>query len=96
MNYSEEDNEIEYWVGTDYIGNTPDGLAAYEVSAAKWAIFEALGPVADVVPETWKKIYSEWLPSSDYKHSGAPSLEVYKSSDPTSPTAKTEIWIPVK
>lgn len=96
VNYSEEDNEIEYWVGTDYKGNTPDELVSNEVSAAKWAIFEAVGPVADVVPETWKKIYSEWFPSNNYEHSGAPSLEVYKSPDPTSPTAKTEIWVPVK
>lgn len=96
VNYNEEDNEIEYWVGTEFKGNTPDGLVGYEVSSAKWVIFEAVGPVANVVPEIWKKIYSEWFPSNDYEHSGAPSLEVYKSPDPTSPTAKTEIWVPVK
>lgn len=96
VDYSEEDNEIEYWVGTNFKGNTPDGLASYKITAAKWAIFETVGPVADVVPETWKKIYSEWFPSNDYEHSGAPSLEVYKSPDPTSLTAITEIWVPVK
>lgn len=96
VDYSKEDNEIEYWVGTEYKGSTPDGLFSYEVSAAKWAIFEAVGPVADVVPKTWKKIYSEWFPSNDYAHSSAPSLEVYQSPDPSSPTAKTEIWVPVK
>lgn len=96
VDYNEKDNEIEYWVGTEFEGNTPDGLASYEVTSAKWAIFEAVGPVAVVVPETWKKIYSEWFPSNDYEHSGAPSLEVYKSPDPTSSTAQTEIWVPVK
>lgn len=96
VKYNAENNEMEYWVGTEYKGTTPDGLAGYEVSSAKWAIFEAVGPVADVVPKTWKKIYSEWFPSNAYEHGSAPSLEVYKSPDPTSPTAKTEIWVPVK
>ncbi|GIP61340.1 Regulatory protein soxS [Chlamydia abortus] len=96
VDYSKEDNEIEYWVGTEYKGNIPDGLSSYQISAEKWAIFEAVGPVADVVPKTWKKIYSEWFPSNSYEHGDAPSLEVYKSPDPTSPVAKTEIWVPVK
>nr|WP_307860575.1 GyrI-like domain-containing protein [Paenibacillus cisolokensis] len=43
-----------------------------------------------------EKIYSEWFPSNSYEHGDAPSLEVYKSPDPTSPVAKTEIWVPVK
>ncbi|PTF58494.1 AraC family transcriptional regulator [Staphylococcus chromogenes] len=96
VDYSKKDNEIEYWVGTEYKGNTPDGLSSYELPAEKWVIFEVVGPVADVVPEIWKRIYSEWFPSNDYEHSGGPSLEVYKSPDPTSSSAKTEIWVPVK
>lgn len=96
VDYNERGNEIEYWIGTESKGNTPDGFDRYEVSSAKWAVFEAVGPVTVVVPETWKKIYSEWFPSNDYAHSSAPSLEVYQSPDPSSPTAKTEIWVPVK
>ncbi len=96
VDYSKESNEIEYWVAVDFRGDTPEGLYSYEVPAAKWAIFEAVGPVDDVVPGAWKKIFSEWLPSNGYEYSWGPSMEVYKSPDPTSPTAKTEIWIPVK
>ncbi|MFC5464195.1 GyrI-like domain-containing protein [Lederbergia graminis] len=96
VNYIHEKNQIEYWVAVDSNEQSPEGLNSFEVPASKWAIFEVVGPVADVVPATWKKIYSEWFPSSDYEHSGAPSLEVYKSADPTSLMAKTEIWIPIK
>lgn len=96
LSYNEETNQIEYWVAAEFSGDMPNGLLSYELPSTKWAVFEAEGPVADVVPETWKKIYSEWFPSNDYEHSGGPSLEVYKSPDPTSPTAKTEIWVPVK
>lgn len=96
VDYSKETEKIDYWIATDYKGEIPKGLSSFELPAEKWAIFEVIGPVTDVIPEAWKKIYAEWLPSNDYEHSGSPSLEVYKSPDPTSPTAKTEIWIPVK
>lgn len=96
VDYSKEDDEIEYWVGREFKGRTPEGLSSLEVAAAKWVVFEAVGPVIDAVPETWRKIYYEWFPSNDYEHAGGTSLEVYKTPDPTSPTAKTEIWIPVK
>lgn len=55
VDYNERGNEIEYWIGTEFKGNTPDGFDRYEVSSAKWAVFEAVGPVTVVVPETWKK-----------------------------------------
>ena len=96
VDYSKENNEIEYWIAAEFIGDTPNGLSSFEIPAAKWVIFEAVGPVIDVVPEMWKKVYSEWFPSNDYEYGSGPSLEVYKSPDPTSPTAKTEIWVPVK
>ena len=60
------------------------------------AVFQVKGPVGVAVPAAWKNIYSEWFPSNGYDHAGAPSLEVYKSSDPTSSEAITEIWVPVK
>jgi AraC family transcriptional regulator len=96
VEYNQEKNNLEYWVGTASNDDVPEDLCFLEISAEKWAVFEMVGPVAEVLPKTWQKIYSEWFPSNDYEHSNAPSLEVYKSSDPASPDARTEIWIPVK
>lgn len=96
VDYSEENHTIEYWIATEFNGDTPNEVSSFEIPAAKWAIFEVEGPVADALPLSWHKIYSEWFPANNYEHSGGPSLEVYKSPDPTSPTAKSEIWVPVK
>lgn len=96
VDFSQERNELEYWVATEHTGPVPDGLSGFEVPASKWIVFAVTGPVAQAMPETWRKIYSEWFPSHAYEHSGAPSIEVYKSADPTSPTAQSEIWVPVK
>jgi AraC family transcriptional regulator len=96
VDYNKEENSIEYWIAVDSKDDAPEDFIIYKVPAAKWVVFEAIGPVIDVVPATWKKIYSEWFPSNDYEHGSAPAMEVYKSPDPNSPTAKTEIWVPVK
>lgn len=93
---SKGNNEIEYWIGVEVSGAPSDEFESYEVPAAKWAVFEAVGPVMVAVPDTWRKVYSEWFPSHDYEQGCGPSLEVYKSHDTTSPTAKTEIWVPLK
>lgn len=94
--FDEESNELEYWIAVEAEDHTAEGFSRFDVPAATWAVFEAVGPVAESVPQTWRRIYSEWLPANSYVHGSAPSLEVYKDLDPASPQAKTEIWVPVQ
>ncbi|EZP78266.1 transcription activator effector binding protein [Parageobacillus genomosp. 1] len=86
---------MDYWVATEYDGDTPDGLLKLEVPASKWAVFEVHGPMPEAMQKAWKQIFSEWLPSSGYEHAGTPALEVYTDEDPSSPDFYSEIWIPV-
>jgi AraC family transcriptional regulator len=88
--------EMDYWVATEYSGETPDGLSKYDIPASKWAVFEVHGPMPDAMQNAWKQIISEWFPSSGYEHAGTPDLEVYTDKDPSSPDLISEIWIPVK
>ena len=44
----------------------------------------------------WAKIYSEWLPGSEYEMAPAPDFELYTDGDTDSPDYVSEIWIPVK
>ncbi len=96
VDYSKEKNALDYWIATEINDPSADAYAVYEVEAAKWAVFEVVGPFASAIPAMWKKVYSEWFPSNNYEHSGAPSIEVYKSVDPTIATAQSEIWVPIK
>ncbi|WP_256380231.1 GyrI-like domain-containing protein [Geobacillus sp. GHH01] len=86
---------MDYWVATEYDGDTPDGLLKFEVPASKWVVFEVHGPMPDSMQKAWNQIFSEWLPSSGYEHAGKPALEVYTDEDPFSPDFYSEIWIPV-
>lgn len=87
---------MDYWIGTDHKGDTPEGLLELEIPASKWGIFEVHGAMPDAMQNTWKQIISEWFPSSHYQHAGTPDLEVYSNGNPSSPDYYSEIWIPLK
>ncbi|NYE08677.1 AraC family transcriptional regulator [Bacillus niacini] len=87
---------MDYWIGTDHKGETPEGLLELEIPASKWGVFEVHGAMPDAMQNTWKQIISEWFPSSHYQHAGTPDLEVYSNGNPSSSDYYSEIWIPLK
>ncbi|WP_374722814.1 GyrI-like domain-containing protein [Peribacillus tepidiphilus] len=95
-NDTKSKQQMDYWVATEYIGDTPDKLLKLEIPASKWAVFEVNGPMPDAMQRVWKNIFSEWFPSSGFQHAGTPDIEVYPDKDPYSPDYYSEIWIPVK
>jgi len=66
------------------------------VPAATWGIFESRGPLPKAVQETWKRIFSEWFPSSGWECADGPQLEVYGPGDGAREDYYSEIWIPLK
>ncbi|SFT04632.1 AraC family transcriptional regulator [Marininema halotolerans] len=92
----EKGQTMDYWIATNYMGETPDNLAKISIPASKWVVFEVVGPMPTAMQKTWKQIFSEWFPASDYQHAGIPELEVYSDKDPFSPDYYSEIWIPIK
>ncbi|PKR79346.1 AraC family transcriptional regulator [Halalkalibacillus sediminis] len=90
---------IDYWIGVaheaEYAENS-DTLEKMTVPAAKWAVFEVHGAMPNAMVNTWKKIYSEWFPTSEYEYAGGPEFELYTEDDPFSENCYSEIWIPVK
>ncbi|WP_342558806.1 AraC family transcriptional regulator [Metasolibacillus sp. FSL K6-0083] len=89
-------NMIDYWIATAANGKTPKHLATLEIPAAKWVVFEVVGPMPEAMQNAWKKIYSEWFPSNPYEPAGTAELEVYSDEDPFKEDLVSEIWIPVK
>ena len=70
--FRKDTNELQYWIAAGSNEKTPNTFSTYEVPAAKWAVFEVVGLVAVSVPDTLKKVYSEWFPAHDYQQIGAP------------------------
>lgn len=66
-----------------------------EVPAFTWAIFSTKGEFPKVMQETWGKIASEWLPSSDYELVEAPEISFTGDMSDLS-NVYSEIWVAVK
>ncbi|MBV7508848.1 GyrI-like domain-containing protein [Bacillus sp. sid0103] len=91
----EEKGDLDHYIGVATTLECPDNLSKLEVSALTWAVFESEGPFPDALQETWGRIYSEWFPSTNYLQTEGPEILSIKSKDLTSPTVKSEIWIPI-
>jgi AraC family transcriptional regulator len=90
-----ENSELDHYIGVATTGECPDHLAKLEVAASTWAVFEAAGPFPETLQNVWGRIYSEWFPSSSYEQTEGPEILWNADKDTTSPTFKSEIWIPV-
>ena len=91
----EEKGELDQYIGVATTEECPENFSKLEVRALSWAVFESVGPFPATLQETWGRIYSEWFPSSNYEAAKGPEILSIKDKDLTSPTVKSEIWIPV-
>lgn len=99
LNFSEgrmeEKGELDHYIGVATTRECPKNLSKLEVAASTWAVFEAIGPFPDTLQNVWGRIYSEWFPASNYEQKQGPEMLWNENKDVTSPTFKSEIWIPV-
>ncbi|WP_423408945.1 GyrI-like domain-containing protein [Heyndrickxia sp. MSNUG] len=91
----EEKGELDHYIGAATTSECPEHLTSLEVAAGTWAVFEAVGPFPATLQNIWGRIYSEWFPSSNYQQVEGPEILWNESKDVSSPTFRSEIWIPV-
>ncbi|WP_242771054.1 AraC family transcriptional regulator [Brevibacillus parabrevis] len=90
-----EHGELDHYIGVATTKECPEHFAKLEVAASTWAVFEAVGPFPDTLQDVWGRIYAEWFLSSGYELAEGPELLWNADKDTTSPTFRSEIWIPV-
>jgi AraC family transcriptional regulator len=54
-----------------------------------------VGPFPETLQNIWGRIYSEWFPTSGYEQAKGPEMLWNENKDMTSPTYRSEIWVPV-
>lgn len=47
---------------------------ALEVAATTWVLFEVSGSFPEALQLVWRRIYSEWFPSSGYEVAPGPEM----------------------
>ncbi len=91
------DNEhFNYSIGVETSAETvPNGYNLITVPASTWAVFKCVGAMPNAIQDMWKRVYTEFLPQSEYELIESIDLEVYYEGDNSSPEYVSEIWIPV-
>ncbi|WNR44149.1 AraC family transcriptional regulator [Paenibacillus roseipurpureus] len=92
----EEKGELDHYIGVATTHPCPDNLTQLAVSASTWAVFESIGPFPETLQNIWGRIYSEWFSSSSYEQTEGPEMLWNADKETTSPTFRSEIWIPVR
>ncbi|MDQ0272477.1 AraC family transcriptional regulator [Cytobacillus purgationiresistens] len=91
-----QEGKIDYWIAVETTDGRGGEFQTLEIPASKWVVFEVKGPMPEAMQTTWKKIFSEWFPTSGYEHAGTPEMEVYPEDGSDTSEFYSEIWIPVK
>ncbi|MCI9845830.1 GyrI-like domain-containing protein [Flavobacterium pectinovorum] len=89
---------FEKWAAIEVsdFNEIPSGMETLIIPDGLYAVFIHKGPAAEA-EESYRFIFTEWLPNSEYNVDDRPHFAVmtenYKKEDPNS---EEEIWIPVK
>ncbi|WP_210618455.1 AraC family transcriptional regulator [Mammaliicoccus lentus] len=75
--------------------NISDHLEVINIDESKWIVFENEGEFPKVLQDTYAKIYSEWLPDTEYKLSDVPMFSFTKFNNDDKNFAYSEIWVAV-
>lgn len=96
-------NRFRYMIADDLEEGEAEekNLETYEVPRHTWAIFPCRGAMPLSIQEVNRRIFSEWLPASNYEIAEGYNIEYY--SDPAEfkdgtqdPDYYAEVWIPVR
>jgi len=92
-----EEGELTHLIGIlTTENNVSNLLEKVHVEACTWAVFPNEGLFPSTLQNTMARIYSEWLPSSNYEVINAPSFSFTKMDKNKKDYAYSEVWIPVR
>ncbi len=91
-----DEKSVDYTIASVSDKEPPVGMSSQIVPKSTWAIFEINGSVNTVMSDAWKRIFTEWLPTSNYRHAETLEIECFPyAGDKSKADFKFEIWIPI-
>ena len=79
------DEEFTYLMGIRYDGEGPSDMETLSITHCTWAVFPGIA-------NAWKRLYTEWIPTSGYELADIPIIECYY---PPKHKPRNELWVPV-
>lgn len=76
----------------------PSEYKIIDIPQTTWAVFEGTGKMPDqiAIVGIWKRIYSEWFPTSGYQQIEGPCIEKYYWTNEKMENYICEVWLPVQ
>lgn len=95
--FLKEEGELTHLIGVLTTSEEAvDSLEKVAVAAGTWAVFPNEGPFPQTLQDTMARVYSEWLPNSDYEVLDAPTFSFTKMDEHKKDYAYSEVWTPVR
>ena len=94
--FMKEEGDLTHMIGVMSTREMSKQLEKLPVEAGLWAVFPNEGLFPSTLQQTWARIYSEWLLSSNYELIDNPSFSFTKMDELKKDFAYSEIWIPIK
>lgn len=95
--FVKEEGDLTHLIGVlTTNGSASELLEKVKVDPCTWAVFPNEGPFPDTLQNTTARIYTEWLPTSDYEVIDVPSFSFTKMDDHKKDYAYGEVWMPVR
>lgn len=99
-----EDGTKSYMTGVELPDGrgVPDGLNILQIPNQSYAVFDSRESIPDdmeiglEILNVWKRIYSEWFPSSNFEQVEGPCMEKYYWVNDDHTESICEVWIPVR
>lgn len=79
------DEKFDYFMGVRYDGEVKEGMEVLVIPPSTWAVFPN-------TVEAWKRLYTEWVPTSGYELANLPCIECFYAPDHN---PKDELWVPI-
>ncbi len=92
--YNYSDEGFTYMIGVEGENIIKDTVHKRFVDL-EYACFEIKGKLPESIQTTLPVIFKEWLPNSEFTHSGGPELEVYSKGDTTSDEYVCYYYVPI-
>jgi len=96
MDFEPNYEAFTYMIAVEDNETNSEDFCTAVVPAARWAVFDAIGPMPSAIQRVWEWIFSEWFPATVYQQEEGPQLEVYPVGNVTDSDYKCEVWIPIK
>lgn len=92
------DTNFPYAIGAHYNGAPimDKDFTVVEIPAHTYAVFKCVGAMPEAFNKLYHRIFSEFLPASEYQPCGGTDFEAYPSADVNDPGYTCEIWVAVE